>query len=111
MMQRRRRRHGHGHGGMHKIANLDQLPVGAVGLVMAITGERQLRRRLMEMGLLEGSRLRLVKFAPSGDPLQIQVNDYFLSLRKSEAARIVVQVKNYNADGSQDPACQRSKLS
>ena len=70
--------------------NLDELPVGSSGKVTAITGERALRRRLMEMGLLEGSRLRVVKFAPSGDPIEIQVNDYFLSLRRSEAARIIV---------------------
>jgi len=45
----------------------------------------------MEMGLLAGSRLRVVKLAPAGDPIQIQVNDYFLSLRRSEAATITVQ--------------------
>jgi ferrous iron transport protein A len=71
-------------------ANLDTLPLGTTGIVLAITGERELRRRLMEMGLLEGSRLRVVKFAPTGDPIEIQVNDYFLSLRREEAARIVV---------------------
>lgn len=74
-------------------ANLDELPLGASGTVMAITGERKLRRRLMEMGLLEGSRLRVVKFAPTGDPIQIQINDYFLSLRRNEAAHIVVVVE------------------
>lgn len=74
-------------------ANLDTLPLGAEGVVMAITGERRFRRRLMEMGLLEGSRLRVVKFAPTGDPIQIQVNDYFLSLRRNEAARIIVMPK------------------
>jgi Fe2+ transport system protein FeoA len=77
-----------------KPVNLDSLPVGSTGTVMAITGERKLRRRLMEMGLLEGSRLRVVKFAPGGDPIEIKVNDYFLSLRKSEAARIVVLPKS-----------------
>jgi Fe2+ transport system protein FeoA len=77
-----------------KPVNLDALPVGATGIVMAITGERKLRRRLMEMGLLEGSRLRVVKFAPGGDPVEIKVNDYFLSLRRSEAARIVVLPKS-----------------
>lgn len=74
-------------------ANLDELPLGTSGTVMAITGERRLRRRLMEMGLLEGSRLRVVKFAPTGDPIQIQINDYFLSLRRNEAAHIVVVVE------------------
>ena len=92
MRKRRRFRwggkaHAHGKGPV----NLDALPVGSVGKVLLITGERKLRRRLMEMGLLEGSRLRIVKYAPAGDPIEIQVNDYFLSLRRSEAARIIVE--------------------
>ena len=78
--------------------NLDTLKLGSVGLVLAITGERTLRRRLMEMGLLEGSRIRLVKFGPSGDPIQIQVNDYFLSLRRNEAAKVVVMPKGFGTD-------------
>ena len=70
---------------------LDLLPVGGAGVVVDLGGERTMRRRLMEMGLLAGSRLRVVKLAPTGDPIQIQVNDYFLSLRRSEAATIIVQ--------------------
>jgi Fe2+ transport system protein FeoA len=91
-----RARHRHRHGAVLPAtgpANLDTLPLGAEGVVMAITGERRFRRRLMEMGLLEGSRLRVVKFAPTGDPIQIQVNDYFLSLRRMEASRIIVMRK------------------
>jgi ferrous iron transport protein A len=78
--------------------NLDTLEIGSVCNVLAITGERTLRRRLMEMGLLEGSRIRLVKFGPSGDPIQIQVNDYFLSLRRNEAAKVVVLPKGFGSD-------------
>ena len=70
---------------------LDLLQVGEGGVVVDLGGERQMRRRLMEMGLLAGSRLRVVKLAPAGDPIQIQVNDYFLSIRRSEAATIIVQ--------------------
>lgn len=91
-------RHRHHHAGIHPSgagpANLDSLPIGATGEVLAIMGERRFRRRLMEMGLLEGSRLRVVKFAPAGDPIQIQVNDYFLSLRRHEAAKIVVMQRS-----------------
>lgn len=70
---------------------LDSLPIGARGLVLNINGERKLRRRMMEMGVLEGSRLRIVKLAPTGDPIQVKVNDYFLSIRRKDAATIVVQ--------------------
>jgi Fe2+ transport system protein FeoA len=72
--------------------NLNELKIGNKCEIVAISGERKLRRRLMEMGLLEGSQLRVVKFGPTGDPIQVQVNDYFLSLRRNEAARVVVRI-------------------
>ena len=74
-----------------RTTTLDLMPIGARGVITCINGERRKRRRLMEMGLLEGSRLRVVKFAPTGDPIEIEVNDYFLSLRRNEAAEIVVR--------------------
>ena len=77
-----------------EVATLDNLPIGARGIVLSINGERKLRRRLMEMGLLEGSILRVVKFAPTGDPIQVKVNDYFLSLRRADAANVVVNTKS-----------------
>ncbi len=88
---------------------LDRLPLGGRGIVQSIDGERKLRRRLMEMGLLEGSRLRVVKFAPSGDPIEIKVNDYFLSLRREEAAHIILRPgeaaeNTPPADGNPHPA-------
>ena len=90
--KRRRHRGKHMHACGSGPANLDTLPIGTSGYVLAITGERRFRRRMMEMGLLEGSHLRVVKFAPSGDPIQIQLNDYFLSLRRHEANHIVIMV-------------------
>ena len=47
----------------------------------------------MEMGLIHGTEVRLVKFAPLGDPLEIQVRGYHLSIRRSEAKSIVVEKK------------------
>lgn len=49
------------------------------------------RARLMEMGLLVGTAVELVRFAPLGDPVEIKVRGYHLTLRKSEAERILVQ--------------------
>ncbi len=71
---------------------LEQMPLGAEGEVIAIKGDRRMRRHMMEMGLLEGSRLRVSKFGPSGDPIQIKINDYFLSLRLADAANIIVRL-------------------
>ena len=87
---RRRRKHTHScHGGAFD-STLDKLPVGSRGVIKSIQGERRMRRRLMEMGLIEGSLVRVVKLAANGDPLEIKVNDYFLSLRRREAALIRV---------------------
>jgi ferrous iron transport protein A len=77
---------------------LDALPVGERCLVAGIRGERRLRRRLMEMGVLPGSRLRVVKLGPTGDPIQVKVNDYFLSIRRSEAAKIIVRPADDGAE-------------
>jgi len=52
------------------------------------------RPRLMEMGLLVGSAVQLVRFAPMGDPVEIKVRGYNLTLRKSEAEQILVKVGN-----------------
>ena len=50
--------------------------------------------RLLEMGLLPGTSLRLIRFAPLGDPLEILVRGYHLSLRKSEAAQVLVRLED-----------------
>jgi ferrous iron transport protein A len=47
---------------------------------------------LLEMGLLEGEEIEVVALAPFGDPIEIQLRDYRLSLRRSEAARLSIQV-------------------
>ena len=69
---------------------LDSLQVGERAILLAVNGDRSLRRRMMEMGLLEGSRLRISKSSPSGDPLEIKINDYYLSIRRCDAANIIV---------------------
>jgi ferrous iron transport protein A len=71
--------------------NLDQLLPGQRALVQAIQGEDFLVQRLLEMGLLEGEEIEVLGFAPFGDPMEIRLRDYRLSLRRSEAARVSVQ--------------------
>jgi ferrous iron transport protein A len=69
---------------------LDQLQVGQRGRVESIQGSDALVQRLLEMGLLEGEEIEVVGFAPLGDPIEIRLRDYRLSLRRSEAARITI---------------------
>jgi Fe2+ transport system protein FeoA len=73
------------------MASLDQLRVGQRACVAALVGTDAIVQRLLEMGLLEGEELEVIGFAPLGDPMEIRLRDYRLSLRRSEAARILVQ--------------------
>ena len=69
---------------------LDQLIAGQRARVEEVLGEDALVQRLMEMGLLEGEEMEVIGFAPLGDPMEIRLRDYRLSLRRNEAARIRV---------------------
>jgi ferrous iron transport protein A len=69
---------------------LDTLAVGNRARVSSIEGERRLRRRLLELGLVPGTEVRVLRRAPLGDPLELHVRGGRLSLRKADAARIAV---------------------
>lgn len=70
---------------------LTSLALGATAVVAEINLPPAHRPRLMEMGLLVGSTVQLVRFAPLGDPVEIKVRGYNLTLRKSEAEQILVK--------------------
>ena len=70
---------------------LTSLAFGASAVVTEIKLPPASRSRLMEMGLLVGTKVELVRFAPLGDPVEIKVRGYNLTLRKSEAEQILVQ--------------------
>jgi ferrous iron transport protein A len=70
--------------------SLDQLRLGERARVEAIRGDDVIVQRLLEMGLIEGEEVEVIGFAPLGDPLEIRLRDYRLSLRRSEAARVLV---------------------
>ena len=70
--------------------SLDQLRLGEHARVEAVRGDDAVVQRLLEMGLFEGEEVEVIGFAPLGDPLEIRLRDYRLSLRRSEAARVLV---------------------
>jgi Fe2+ transport system protein FeoA len=70
---------------------LDQLPLGTHARILSVEGEPAVLQRLLEMGLLEGEQIELLAIAPLGDPLEIRLGDFRLSLRRSEASRILVE--------------------
>jgi ferrous iron transport protein A len=71
---------------------LDQLKAGQHARIETIQARGVLGQRLLEMGLLEGEVVEVVGFAPLGDPMEIRLRDYRLSLRRQEAACITVTV-------------------
>jgi ferrous iron transport protein A len=73
------------------VSTLAQLPVGASAKVARIDGQDELACRLMEMGLTPGAEVRLIGAAPLGDPLELEVRGYRLSVRKSEAQRVAIE--------------------
>ena len=70
---------------------LTSLEVGHRAVVTAIHVPPEHRGRLLEMGLLVGTNVELIRFAPLGDPVEIKVRGYHLSLRKHEAEKILVR--------------------
>ncbi len=73
------------------LQSLTSLPLGATATVVEIKVPPASRARLMEMGLLNGTAVELVRFAPLGDPVEIKVRGYNLTLRKHEAEQILVR--------------------
>ncbi|HEU5081432.1 MAG TPA: FeoA family protein [Opitutaceae bacterium] len=76
---------------MAELVKLSLLPVGASATVRDFPKQGSAFLRLREMGLLVGTTLKLVRTAPLGDPLEIKVRGYHLTLRKSEAEHVLVE--------------------
>lgn len=69
---------------------LDQLPLGQTAKVVKLAGAPAMRRRLMEMGITPAALIEAIRWAPLGDPLDIKIRGYHLSLRREEAAAVEV---------------------
>ena len=67
------------------------LPAGGSGVVRRVSGERHVARRLMEMGLLPGTPVAVTRVAPLGDPLELRLRGYALSIRRHEAMGIEIE--------------------
>ncbi|HJV39170.1 MULTISPECIES: FeoA family protein [Geothrix] len=69
---------------------LSDLQPGDQGEVIQVKAQGQIRQRLLEMGFIRGARLRVEKLAPLGDPMELVIKGYHLSLRRDESACILV---------------------
>lgn len=73
---------------------LSEFAIGEIGIVKKVEGEGKIHRRLFDMGITPGAEIFLRKKAPLGDPVEITLRGYELTLRKTEASLIIMRVEN-----------------
>ena len=86
---------------------LQDLKIGQSAVITALGGEGALRQHMLDMGLLPGEVVTLKQFAPMGDPIEVNIRGYELTLRRSDAANISVEPVAEDAAGSEPEAEQR----
>lgn len=72
---------------------LSEFKIGESGKIVNVAGEGRIRRRLFDMGVTPGAELTMRKKAPLGDPIEITIRGYELTLRKSEAEFVEVEIQ------------------
>ena len=75
---------------------LSELTPGCSAFIQEVGGQGAFRRRLIDMGITSGTKVEVVRFAPFGDPIQIDIRGYGLSIRKVEAEQISVSGVRFN---------------
>ena len=74
-----------------QVLKLSELKVGESAVIQNVGGQGELRQHFLDMGIIPGAEVTLVKFAPMGDPMELQVHGYELTLRLAEADKIQIQ--------------------
>ena len=87
--------------------NLDELKKGHNAVITNVGGEGALRQHFLDMGLIPGAEVTLVKFAPLGDPMELQVHGYELSLRLAEAGQIGIKPIKERPNNTRNGAIDR----
>lgn len=80
-------------GRINMLKQLDEFTLGETGLIKKVGGEGKIRRRLFDMGVTPGAEVTLRKKAPLGDPLEVTIRGYELTLRKTEAQLVTMEIK------------------
>jgi len=75
------------------VKTLNQLEPGERATIIKVGGEGPVRRRILDMGVVRGADIEVVRVAPLGDPVEFRIKGYNLSLRKSEAQNIQVEAR------------------
>ena len=82
-----------------QIVSLAQVDVGTSGTIKAVQGEGRIRRRLFDMGLTPGAELFVRKRAPLGDPIELTLRGYELTVRRAEAEFVQIQITDLPEKG------------
>ena len=75
------------------VKTLDTFAIGETGIVKSVSGEGKIKRRLFDMGITPGAEIYMRKRAPLGDPIEVTLRGYELTLRKTEAECVTLEVK------------------
>ena len=75
------------------VKTLDTFAIGETGIVKSVYGEGKIKRRLFDMGITPGAEIYMRKRAPLGDPIEVTLRGYELTLRKTEAVCVTLEVK------------------
>lgn len=70
---------------------LDRANPGTEGSIVEVDGPPDLQQRLLDLGFVPGTRIRVIRYATLGDPMQVEVHGYLLSLRKREARAVMIR--------------------
>jgi ferrous iron transport protein A len=92
------------------VTSLAEIPLGRTVRVRSIAGPRAFRRRLLEMGLIPGTVVRVITIAPLGDPLRIEVRHGQWSIRRAEAAQIEIEPPDVSAAPSSSTTSSRADV-
>ena len=85
---------------------LKELAIGESAVIVSVGGEGALRQHFLDMGVIPGAEVTLVKYAPMGDPMELRIHGYELTLRLADAQRIEVQAA---ADREQEMGQQKKE--
>ena len=92
-----------------EVMTLKELKAGQSCIVETVGGEGALRQHFLDMGILPGAEITIVKFAPMGDPVEVRIHGYELSLRLDDAAQITVRDSVKKAEEDK-PEKRKSKV-
>jgi len=71
---------------------LSELKPGTKAIILDVQGDSNVKKKLLGMGIVRGTKLKVIRNAPLGDPMEIEVRGYNLSIRKAEAENVIVEV-------------------